>query len=91
MKSFIAGIKKAAVQAKGKLAIVGAAGAGALMLPGISHAALSTEETALVTAVTTKLDDLITAVRTIATSNIGLISAMVVVGLIVMYLRSAGR
>lgn len=91
MNSFITGIKNVAVQAKGKLALVGAAGAGALMLPGVSHATLSTEEQAMVTAVVGKVTDMGTAVTTFATANLGLVATIIIAGFIIYYMKTAGR
>ncbi len=87
---FFQKIQETAVNAKRKL-VCAAAGAGMLALPGMSLAALSTEKQAMITVVTTKLDDLVGAVASIATSNLGLIAAMVVAGLIIMYMKTAGR
>jgi hypothetical protein len=87
---FFQKIKETAVNAKCKLACA-AAGAGMLALPSMSLAALSTEEMAMITTITTKLTDLVGAVSTIATANLGLIGAMVVAALIIMYMKSAGR
>ncbi|HSN22837.1 MAG TPA: hypothetical protein VLS45_01490 [Methylomicrobium sp.] len=89
MKKFYQKFKETVVHSKFGLA--SAIAGAALVLPCISHAALSTEESAMVTTVTTKLADLVTAVASIATANLGLIAAMVVAGLIIMYMKSAGR
>ena len=87
---FIQKIKETAVNAKCKLACA-AAGAGMLALPGMSLAALSAEEEAMVTTISTKLSDLVSVISTVAAANLGLIGAMVVAALIIMYMKSAGR
>ncbi len=92
MKKFYQKFKETASNAKSKL-FFGAAGVGMgmLALPGMSFAAFSAEETAMITFVETKVGDLISAVSTIATANLGLIATMVVAALIFMYMKSAGR
>lgn len=91
MNTIVRKVKEAVFSAKGKLAAV-AASAGFLALSSApAQAALSTEESAMVSVVTGKLTDLVSAVSSIATANLGLIAAIVVAALIITYMKSAGR
>jgi tetrahydromethanopterin S-methyltransferase subunit D len=90
-KGFTMKLKEMFSNMKCKTAAI-AAGVGLPMLSaGSSFAALSTDEQAMVTTITTKLTDLSTAVTTMIGSNLTLIATMIVGGFIVAYFWKAGR
>jgi hypothetical protein len=81
MKQFLTK-KKAAV----------AAGAGSLaLIASNASAALSIEEQALVDTVTGKLTDLVSAITSMVTANLGVAAAIIVGSLIIGYFYRAGR
>jgi hypothetical protein len=90
-KGFIMKLKEMFSNMKCKTAAV-VAGVGLPMLSaGSSFAALSSDEQAMVTTITTKIDDLAGACRTMITSNLGLVATIIVGGFIVAYFWKAGR
>jgi hypothetical protein len=77
----------------GKFAVLTAAAVATVpvLSAGPSLAALSTEEQAMVTAVTTKFTDIVGAISEMATANLGIAVAIVVGSLVIGYALRAGR
>lgn len=73
------------------LLAIAAVVASLFAVPVSSFATLSADEQAMLDAATGKITDLISAVGTLITTNITLIAAMVVGGLVIMYFKTAGR
>lgn len=76
---------------KCKTVAIAAASGVPMLYAGSAFAALSTEEQAMVTSITTKIDDLAVAARTMIASNLTLIATIIIGGFILAYMWRAGR